>query len=327
MKRPAVFFDRDNTLIIGSEYLGDPEQVRLTKDAAELVAAVRTAGYATVVASNQSGVARGYFTEQDVRAVNRRMDEHLKADNPLAIIDRHEYCPYHPEGEIEQYRRESDLRKPAPGMLLLAADRLGLDLKRSWMVGDAARDIEAGHAAGCRTILVIDPSLNVSPAALLEPKVEPDFVVSNLREAMSTILTAGEPAAEAPAPPEPAKPIERAAVTPAPSADSNPREATSPARPTSAPASASSRPEPDAQTKLLRVAEQLLGEVRRRNEPPISDFSVSKLIAGIAQVLALAVLFVAYLNRGSPGALTGLLLLAIYLQVLTATLLLMDRRS
>ena len=151
MKRPAVFFDRDNTLIIGSEYLGDPEQVKLVDGAADVVAAVRAAGYATVVASNQSGVARGYFSEGDVRAVNRRMDEQLKAANPDAIIDRHEYCPYHPEGTVEQYQRDSDLRKPAPGMLFLAADRLGLDLSRSWMVGDAARDIEAGHAAGCRT--------------------------------------------------------------------------------------------------------------------------------------------------------------------------------
>src|SRR3954468_16910413 len=153
-RRPAVFFDRDNTLIANDGYLGDPAGVVLVEGAAELVARVRGLGFATVVFSNQSGVARGMFGEDDVRAVNARVDQLLGASDPAAIIDRHEFCPFHPEGTVEAYCKESDLRKPKPGMIHEAAAALGLDPGKSWVVGDSPRDIEAGQAAGCRTILV-----------------------------------------------------------------------------------------------------------------------------------------------------------------------------
>src|SRR5439155_23237372 len=113
-------------------------------------ARVRRMGFATVVFSNQSGVARGMFDEQAVCAVNRRIEELLVQANPDAIIDRQEYCPFHPEGSVEFYRQESDLRKPKPGMILRAANQMALDLSRSWVIGDAPRDIEAGKAAVCR---------------------------------------------------------------------------------------------------------------------------------------------------------------------------------
>src|SRR5437762_6764037 len=141
-KRPAIFFDRDNTLIVGSDYLGDPDDVVLMPGAADAVSRARALGYATVVISNQSGVARGMFTEADVRAVNARMEEYLLEENPAAIIDRQEFCPFHPEGKIERYCRDSDMRKPKPGMLIKAAELLALDLNRSWLIGDAPRDIE-----------------------------------------------------------------------------------------------------------------------------------------------------------------------------------------
>ncbi len=153
MKRPAVFFDRDNTLIIGNDYIGDPDDVVLMQGAADAVSRARALGYATVIISNQSGVARGMFTEADVRAVNTRLEDYLREENPNAVIDRQEYCPFHPDGAVEKYRRDSDLRKPKPGMLLKAADLLKLDLTKSWFIGDAPRDIEAGQAAGCKTIL------------------------------------------------------------------------------------------------------------------------------------------------------------------------------
>src|SRR6185437_5895296 len=152
MKRPAVFFDRDNTLIVNDGYLGDPSKVMLVEGAAECIARVRSLGYAVVVLSNQSGVARGMFTEDDVHRVNARLDELLADHNPQAVIDRHEFCPFHPEGTVAEYKHESDLRKPRPGMIHQAAEKLALDLSRSWVVGDAPRDIEAGKAAGCKTI-------------------------------------------------------------------------------------------------------------------------------------------------------------------------------
>src|SRR3954466_6780650 len=89
MKRPAVFFDRDNTLIVSDGYLGDPQKVTLISGAADAIARGRALGFATVVVSNQSGVGRGMFDEDAVRAVNARMDDLLLAENPQAIIDRH----------------------------------------------------------------------------------------------------------------------------------------------------------------------------------------------------------------------------------------------
>src|SRR5947207_9749734 len=99
----------------------------------------------------------------------------------------HEECPCHPDATIEKYRQDSRLRKPKPGMILAAADKLKLDLGRSWVIGDAPRDIEAGRAAGCRTILYKNPALPPSPAAQKPSKVEPDFVASSLAEAMEII--------------------------------------------------------------------------------------------------------------------------------------------
>src|SRR5436190_392534 len=194
MKRPAIFFDRDNTLVVSDGYLGDPAKVQLVEGAADAIARARRLGYAVVVFSNQSGVARGLFSEEDVQAVNRRMDELLVAENAGAVIDRHEFCPFHPEGTIDVYARESDRRKPKPGMILAAAEKLALDLARSWVVGDAGRDIEAGKAAGCRTILFSDPELTRSPAARAESSARPDYVVTTLGEAIEFIERNPEPA-------------------------------------------------------------------------------------------------------------------------------------
>ena len=127
------------------------------------------------------------FSEEDVQAVNARMDELLIAENSGAVIDRHEFCPFHPEGTVDVYARESDRRKPKPGMILSAADKLALDLSRSWVVGDAPRDIEAGKSAGCRGILFTDTSLSKSPAADAAPAIEPDYTVTTLAEALSFI--------------------------------------------------------------------------------------------------------------------------------------------
>jgi D-glycero-D-manno-heptose 1,7-bisphosphate phosphatase len=197
MTRPAVFFYRDNTLIVSDGYLGDPDSVVLVDGAADLVARVRRLGYAAVTFSNQSGVARGLFTEQDVHRVNSRLDELLLDHDAAAVIDRHEFCPHHPEAAVPRYRQASEFRKPSPGMIYQAARQLGLDLGRSWVVGDAPRDIEAGRAAGCRTILFKDPTLPASPAAAEPMSVEPDFVAGSLREVAE--LIENNPPAEEPA--------------------------------------------------------------------------------------------------------------------------------
>ncbi|MFQ5429974.1 MAG: HAD-IIIA family hydrolase [Phycisphaerae bacterium] len=179
-RRAAVFVDRDRTLIEDPGYLRDPNQVRLCPGVAEAVARLREAGYPVVVVSNQSGVARGYLTEEDLAAIHQQMQDLLRAEG--SGVDAIYYCPFldDPEAVIEEYRRDSDLRKPKPGMLLLAAEEMGLDLESSWMIGDATRDIQAGLAAGCRTVLIGNGEV--------EPSAAPDFVAADLRGAADLVL-------------------------------------------------------------------------------------------------------------------------------------------
>ena len=108
------------------------------------------AGFKIVVVTNQSGIARGLLTEETLAQIHAELRRQLSEKG--AHLDAIYYCPYHPEGTVEAYAMESDLRKPQPGMLLKAAEEMDIDLPASWMVGDDARDIEAGQRAGCRTI-------------------------------------------------------------------------------------------------------------------------------------------------------------------------------
>jgi D-glycero-D-manno-heptose 1,7-bisphosphate phosphatase len=181
-----VFFDRDNTLLVCDSYLGDPSQVRLIDGAAAAVGRARRLGFVIVTISNQSGVARGLFDEDAVRAVNAALDAALRADDPDAVIDRHIFCPYHPDAPIERYRLDSPLRKPGPGMIHLAARELNLDLKASWLIGDTPRDIASARAAGCRAILFVPPGVPPSPS-VTEPGPPADFTVTALADAIDII--------------------------------------------------------------------------------------------------------------------------------------------
>ena len=149
MKRPAVFLDRDGTLIEDRGYLHDPDLVRLLPGVADGLRRLRTAGFVCVVVTNQSGIGRGMFAEADYRHVHAEMLRRLTAEG--AILDAAYFCPAAPAAEGAD---EHPDRKPSPGMLLRAAADLDLDLTRSWMIGDAPRDVEAGRRAGCRGILV-----------------------------------------------------------------------------------------------------------------------------------------------------------------------------
>jgi D-glycero-D-manno-heptose 1,7-bisphosphate phosphatase len=372
MKRPAVFFDRDNTLIASDGYLGDPSRVTLVSGAADAIARTRQLGYAVVVISNQSGVARGMFSEEDVKAVNARMDELLAAENAAAIVDRHEFCPFHPDGTVDVYARESDRRKPKPGMILSAAERLALDLARSWVIGDAGRDIEAGRNAGCRTILFDDASLKKSPAAGERAKVDADYVVTTLGEAVDYIQRNPDPSVapqvpparpmvntapaaastahvempspspssgqavatqdEAPAAPAPRAPkvaIGSKYVPPAGKVMTRDEVSERPARRAVAAGDDAPRPAapPTGSTERMEsLLEQICLDLRRQHEHHEGDFSVSKLLAGVVQVLALAILFLSYLKRGD-NSLQTYLMLALILQTLTISLLIMSRQK
>ncbi|MEM7305750.1 MAG: HAD family hydrolase [Planctomycetota bacterium] len=151
--RPAVFLDRDGTLIDELGYLGDPDGVALYPGAAAAVRALNGAGLPVVLITNQSGIARGLFTEDDLAAVHARLEGDLAAEG--ARLDLIVYCPYHPDHGPPKYRRESDCRKPAPGMYNEAVRRLDLDPARSWAVGDSARDLVAAQRAGVTGLLLV----------------------------------------------------------------------------------------------------------------------------------------------------------------------------
>ena len=147
--RRAVFLDKDGTLIENVPYNVDPALIRLTPGADAAVAALHEAGYALVVVSNQPGVGLGLFEASALGVVHARLRELLaRAGAPLAGFY---FCPHAPGSDAA---RACGCRKPAPGLLLRAAADLGLDLAVSWMVGDILDDVEAGRAAGCRTVLI-----------------------------------------------------------------------------------------------------------------------------------------------------------------------------
>lgn len=151
--RPAVFLDRDGTLIDELGYLDDPERVRLYPGAGKALARLREAGLATVLVTNQSGVARGLFDEARLAQVHARLEQLLAADG--ARLDLILYCPHHPEIGAPPYRRTCACRKPEPGLFLDARRRLDLDLGRSWAIGDSRRDLEAARRAGVRHVLLV----------------------------------------------------------------------------------------------------------------------------------------------------------------------------
>lgn len=145
----AFFLDRDGVIIEEEHYLSDPAKVRLCPGCAEAFRQISAAGFRIIVTSNQSGVARGYFTFAEIAAVERRIEELLTgAGAPLP--DAWYYCPHHTKGSVAEYVRDCDCRKPRPGMLIRAAEEHAISLPSSVMIGDKLSDLRAAFAAGCR---------------------------------------------------------------------------------------------------------------------------------------------------------------------------------
>ncbi|MCE9594932.1 MAG: HAD-IIIA family hydrolase [Planctomycetes bacterium] len=186
-RRRAVFVDRDGTLnreLV--ETLARPEQLDLVPGAGEALAALREAGFAVVVVTNQSAIARGELDHERLARVHAALAERVEQDG--GRIDLFLACPHHESDGLAPYRRTCACRKPRPGMLLEAAQRLDLDLTRSWLVGDALRDLAAARAVGARTVLV---ATGKGASEMERAKKEggaPDVFVPDLVAAVRAIL-------------------------------------------------------------------------------------------------------------------------------------------
>lgn len=146
-----MFFDRDGVLNHDAGYAFDPSTLQWIDGAKEAVKAVNDAGYFAFVVTNQSGVARGFYEESHVHALHRWMADEMALIG--AHIDAFEYCPDHPDGTVERYRRVSERRKPAPGMITDLLSRFPVDRTHSLLIGDKEGDLEAARAAGVKSYL------------------------------------------------------------------------------------------------------------------------------------------------------------------------------
>lgn len=185
--RPAVFLDRDGTLLEEANYIAELERLVFFPYSADAVRLLNRAGLAVVVITNQAGIARGIVEESFVGEAHAAITGQLAEAG--ARVEAYYYCPHHPQGIVERYRRACDCRKPQPGMLRRASEELGLDLAASFVVGDKLTDIEAGHAVGARGVLV-RTGYGRKEEALPDRRVQPDAIVDNLMGAVSWILRA-----------------------------------------------------------------------------------------------------------------------------------------
>jgi len=150
MARPAVFFDRDGTLIEDADFLTSADEIRILPNAIPGLKRLHEAGYLIVVLTNQSGVARGYLTKRELEKINDHLVDQIATLG--GHIDAIFYCPHHPDGKIKKYARKCNCRKPLPGLFVQAREELDVDLGRSFAVGDAWRDVEAALAVGVPSV-------------------------------------------------------------------------------------------------------------------------------------------------------------------------------
>ncbi|HKB25304.1 MAG TPA: HAD family hydrolase [Methylomirabilota bacterium] len=187
VSRPAVFLDRDGTLTEEVGYVNHPRRLRLLPRSARAIRRLNEVGVAAIVVTNQAGVARGYFSEEVLQAVNAALVAQLKAEG--AHLDAIYVCPHHPTEGEPPYRLDCDCRKPKPGLLHRAAADHGLDLTRSTLVSDRPSDLVAARAVGAAAVLVLTGyGLGEWEYRRARFPLEPDHVAPDLLDAVEWVL-------------------------------------------------------------------------------------------------------------------------------------------
>jgi D-glycero-D-manno-heptose 1,7-bisphosphate phosphatase len=327
MSNPAVFLDRDGTLIEHFEYLTDPNDVQVMPSVAPGLKLLRDRGFYLVMVTNQSAVARGILTEKKLAEIHNRLKSFLSEQG--VYLDRIYHCPYHPEGAVEKYRRESDLRKPSPGMLYLAAKELDIDLASSWIVGDDDRDILAGQAAHCRTILLE----SYGSTGVHQGQSHPDFRAVNLQEAANLIVRhVAYPTRISPVPykdnfeskEQPPSVVNETLNNETETIEADEEHFTQDQD--ESPKEMDSLDEGESRSTLRLILRELQKTNRQQS---FTEFSVAKLMAGIFQMIAVFCMVMAFwFGHGvelNPQAVHNSLLWAVLFQLLTVTWFLIHR--
>ena len=183
MKQKAIFLDRDGTIIKEKHFLSNPEEVELEKTVVEALKKLKAAGFMLIMVTNQSGIARGYFKVSQFLAVQSRLLDQLK-EHELDFAEFY-YCPHHPTKGKGKFLKKCTCRKPAPGMLYKGIRKFNIDPSKSFMIGDRQGDIDAGHNAGMKSILV---KTGYGEKAATQKTCRPDFTAETLRDAVDYIL-------------------------------------------------------------------------------------------------------------------------------------------
>lgn len=336
MAHKAIFLDRDKTLVEDPGYISSPEQLRLLPGIPEALVQLSRLGYKLIVVTNQSGVARGIITEQTLKEIHEHLEQMLERNG--VKLDAIYYCPHHPEGSVQKYRRESDLRKPNPGMLLLAAKQMDIDLSNSWMIGNSHRDIIAGRRAGCRTILLDTPG--ATKTALDYTSAEsatstPDYKAVNMKEAVNIVRRQEGLLKKPPQTSEPTSKIQEPAPDTEEKEQSADQDLLKQPPKHSAEAFTESSPQNQAQSAneqietMLREIIVLLKGIQRQSM--FSEFSGTKLLAGTLQVIAVFCLLMSLwflrdtAGQASPALIT--LGFAAVLQLMALTFYIMRDRK
>lgn len=171
--KKAIFLDRDGVINKEVNYLSNPKNFEFIKGSIKALKLLKRKGFLLIVITNQAGIARGYFTEENLNKIHQKMVSILEKSS--VVLDDIYYCPHHPD-----FTGPCDCRKPQPGMILKAQKKYNIDLENSFMVGDTLRDIETGLTAKCKTVLVLT-GYGLKEKKNMK-KLKPDYIFENLFE-------------------------------------------------------------------------------------------------------------------------------------------------